>query len=629
MNPPTNRIALLSSQLANQIAAGEVIERPASVVKELIENCLDAGATHIELDIDKGGTQRIRLRDNGCGIHKDDLLLALNRHATSKIRTLNDLESIGSLGFRGEALASISSVARVTLSSCLAGENSGWEIKADGSILSPDPVPVAHPQGTTIEVCDLFFNTPARRKFLRTEQTEFGHIDETIKRLALSCFDVGITLRHNKRTVYQLRPAESLEHREQRIALICGESFMENAVYIEMEAANLKISGWMSLPTFSRSQADLQYFYVNGRMVRDKVVSHAVRQAYQDVLFHGRHPAFVLFLEMDPAQVDVNAHPTKHEVRFRESRLIHDFLYRNLQKAIAEIKPETALNNVDSAIEQQPTDNIIREQSALAVFQAEKNTPTSWEKTIAENAAIKSHNPYLKPTQQIMPLQVKQQMAAYGELHETEKQINFQSEPEINQSNDHPLGFALAQLHGVYILAENSEGLIIVDIHAAHERIVYEQFKSSHQNHSLQTQSLLIPISIKLSEKEVAIAEENKNLFAEAGFEIERLGPETLVIRQVPALLKDCDSAQLIRDVIADLNEHATSSRIKETANELFSSLACHGAVRANRRMTIPEMNALLRDMEQTERSGQCNHGRPTWRHFSMTELDKLFLRGR
>lgn len=619
----TNRIQLLSPQLANQIAAGEVIERPASVVKELLENCLDAGAQNIELDIDKGGTQRIRLRDDGCGIYKDDLALALNRHATSKIRTLDDLERIGSLGFRGEALASISSVARVTLSSCVAGETRGWQIQAEGNISTPDPVPVAHPQGTTIEVCDLFYNTPARRKFLRTEQTEYSHIDEVIKRLALSCFDVGITLRHNKRAIYQLRPAENNDAREQRLALICGENFMENAIYIEMETSGLKIWGWMSLPIFSRSQADLQYFYVNGRMVRDKVVTHAVRQAYQDVLFHGRHPAFVLFLELDPTLVDVNAHPTKHEVRFRESRLVHDFLFRSLQKAIGEIKPNNVAT-VGQATAQQLPDNLHNNRK--------KDSP--------------SINYYQKPSQQNLPLQIKEQMAVYGSLHQSRDHQPVGAtggRPEIRKFNtgdqpvaptltsQHlpPLGFALAQLHGVYILAENDQGLIIVDAHAAHERLTYEQLKLSHQSHVLQKQKLLIPVSIKLIDKEINIIEQNKELFYEAGFELEQLGPETIAIRQVPALLKDSDIAQLIRDVIADINEHAASTRIKETINELFSSLACHGAIRANRRMTIPEMNALLRDMEKTERSGQCNHGRPTWRQLTMNELDKMFLRGR
>lgn len=609
-----NRIQLLSSQLANQIAAGEVIERPASVVKELLENCLDAGAQNVELDIDKGGLQRIRLRDDGCGIHKDDLLLALNRHATSKIRTLDDLEAINSLGFRGEALASIGSVARLSLSSRVADANSGWEIKTEGQTTIAEPTPVAHPQGTTIEVCDLFFNTPARRKFLRTEQTEFGHLEEVVKRLALSCFDVGITLRHNKRVIHQLHPASDTAAQQQRVSLIFGSAFMDNALYVDIEASGLRIWGWLSLPTFSRSQADLQYFYVNGRMIRDKVVSHAIRQAYQDVLYHGRHPAFVLFFELDPSTVDVNAHPTKHEVRFRESRLVHDFLFRSLQKAIAEIQPGTVATTPTPPININPT---------LAI------------ESIAQ-ASRPSAN-YTAPTQRVMPLQVQEQLAVYKQLHTTPAVTTAQNKtetPEIalvakTNSTDNFLGYALAQLHGVYLIAENTAGLILVDIHAAHERILYERLKTSQQSVATHTQLLLVPVVIKVSSKEVALAEQYAELFTQAGFNIERLAEESLVIRQVPALLKDNDIGQLVIDTLADLNEHATSLRLEEKINALFSSLACHGAIRANRPMTIPEMNALLRDMEKTERSGQCNHGRPTWQQLSMTELDKLFLRGR
>lgn len=618
-----NRIQLLTPQLANQIAAGEVIERPASVAKELIENSLDAGSKNLEIDIDKGGMQRIRIRDDGHGIHKDDLALAFSRHATSKIRDLDDLEKIMTLGFRGEALASISSVARVTLSSCAKDEANGWQIKVDDHSNALTPTPTAHPQGTTIEVCDLFFNTPARRKFLRTEQTEFGHLEEVVKRLALSNFDIGITLRHNKKVIHQLRPAIDNTLREQRVASICGQAFMENAVYVEMEATDLKLWGWISLPTFSRSQADLQYFYVNGRMVRDKLVSHAVKQAYQDVLFHGRHPAFVLFLELDPTAVDVNAHPTKHEVRFRDSRLIHDFIYRSLQKAIAGIKPEAVL---EAKISEQsiPIRNDVIEEK------------------IPTQAAF---NNFYQAPEPIKPFAVREQMATYGKLHGTEDSndrnttqitslpIGFRlpSRDDVvpQNANTPPLGFALAQLKGVYILAENEQGLILVDIHAAHERITYERLKTMQQTDGIKMQPLLIPISITVSSKEANLAEENIELFTQAGFALERLGPETIVVRQTPTLLNDLDIAELVRDVLSDLNEHATSTRLNEKINELLASIACHGSVRANRRMTIPEMNQLLRDMENTERSGQCNHGRPTWVQMSLTELDKLFLRGR
>ncbi len=603
-----NRIQLLSPQLANQIAAGEVIERPASVVKELLENAIDAGATQVEIDIEKGGMQRIRIRDDGCGIHKDDLVMALNRHATSKIHTADDLERIHSLGFRGEALASISSVARVSLGSCASGQTSGWQIQADGQTISVNPTPLAHPQGTTIEVCDLFFNTPARRKFLRTEQTEFNHIDEVIKRLALSSFNIGMTLRHNKRNVLQLRAASDQPSREQRVADVCGQAFIENAVYVDLASASLRLWGWISLPTFSRSQADLQYFYVNGRMVRDKLVTHAVREAYQDVLFNGRYPAFVLFFELDPSMVDVNAHPTKHEVRFRESRLVHDFLARNLQKAIAEITP------------------------------ANSGTTTRLNTPEASFSRASSYQPIQRP----MPLQVQEQMAAYKDLHgstttETETAVceavavaQTHFVPPVIQPEKMPsLGYALGQLHGIYILAENEQGLILVDMHAAHERVCYEQLKINLDNDGIKKQALLIPLSITVNEKEANIAEENSALFLQAGFEIERLGQQTIVVRQVPALLSDRDIAQLVRDVLADLSEQVKSNRIHETINELLSSIACRGALRAHRKMTIPEMNALLRHIETTPRSGQCNHGRPTWMQLTLPELDKLFLRGR
>lgn len=634
-----NRIQLLTPQLANQIAAGEVIERPASVVKELIENSLDAGSKNLEIDIDKGGMQRIRIRDDGHGIHKDDLALALSRHATSKIRDLNDLERITSLGFRGEALASISSVSRLTLSSCAAGETAGWEIKTDDLNVDLTPKPTAHPQGTTIEICDLFYNTPARRKFLRTEQTEFGHLEEVVKRLALSNFEIGFTLRHNKRVVQQLRPALDENIKQQRIANICGQAFIDNALYIDMEAAGLRVWGWMSLPTFSRSQGDLQYFYVNGRMVRDKLVSHAVKQAYQDVLFHGRHPVFVLFLELDPTAVDVNAHPTKHEVRFRESRLIHDFIYRSLQKAIAGIKPANVLENK------------LSENSDLTSMSTGSRLPS--QDPVASAPVQTTFNNFYQKPEPIKPFEVREQMAVYEAL------IGVTSSPlpQVGEGGRRPgeglvghlpspafgtlspegrgenvmpiLGFALAQLHGVYILAENENGLILVDIHAAHERITYERLKNEIQADGIKTQNLLIPVSMVVTEKEANLAEENTQIFTQAGFELERLGPTTIIVRKIPVLLNDLDIGQLVQDVLSDLNEHATSTRLQEKTNELLASVACHGSVRANRRMTIPEMNQLLRDMENTERSGQCNHGRPTWTQISMTELDKLFLRGR
>lgn len=634
------RIQLLPPQLANQIAAGEVIERPASVIKELLENSLDAGASSIVIDIDQGGTQRIRVHDNGCGIEKDDLILALSRHATSKIKTVNDLERITSLGFRGEALASISSVARVTLSSAIAQATSGWQIKTADDMTITAPVPVAHPVGTTIEILDLFFNTPARRKFLRTPQTEFSHIDEVIKRLALSCFEVGLTLTHNKRIVQQLRPALDETQRELRVASVCGQSFMENALYIEMECTDLHLSGWICQPTFSRSQADLQYFYVNGRMVRDKLISHAVRQAYQDVLYNGRHPAFVLFLKLDPQTVDVNAHPTKHEVRFREGRLIHDFIASSLQKAIAEVRPATLVtteaavtthsNTTSAAIQPkytqtamplyatqsalQPNIKSMHMQEQMAVYKALHTQEVSDEVLLAER---------LSPVTTQMPLT---EIIASPVTSE----IAFQKLPEQTQTNNsQPLGYAIAQLKGIYILAENAQGLILVDMHAAHERILYEQMKTALQKDGIKKQLLLIPLSLKVSEQEAELAETSIPLFNAAGFELQRLGTETIIVRQIPSLLSDVNLEQLIRDVLADLREHAHSTRVTETIHELLGNIACRSSARAHRQLTVPEMNALLRSMETTDRSGQCNHGRPTWIQLSMNELDKLFLRGR
>lgn len=611
MNNPS-RIQLLSAQLANQIAAGEVIERPASVVKELLENSLDANATNIEIDIDRGGSQRICIQDNGNGIPKEDLILALSRHATSKIRDIDDLEKILSLGFRGEALASISSVARVALSSRARDSDAGWQINSDGHSVSDTPIPTPHPTGTTIEVCDLFFNTPARRKFLRTEQTEFNHIEEITKRIALSFFETGFALRHNKKVIYQVRPAIDDKTKQQRVAEICGDAFIENSLYIDMEAVNLRLWGWISLPTFSRSQADLQYFYVNGRVVRDRLVNHAVRQAYQDVLFNNRHPAFVLFLDIDPSLVDVNAHPTKHEVRFRESRSVHDFLFRSIHKAINEIKP-----NPQTQAAKIPAPEILNQD----VFNLQETTATTPTKQFH----------YQPPTQQKINLhQVQDQMAVYKALHGNENNT-FKTESTIikEEPKDFPLGFALAQLHGIYILAQNEHGLVLVDIHAAHERITYERMKIQQQTIGLQIQTLLIPITITLTEADANLAEQEQELFSKNGFLIERMAATTIAVREIPNLLAKFDIQQMVLDLIADLKIHDYTNRVTDVINEMFGNMACRSSIRANRNMTVHEMNALLREMEQTPNSNQCNHGRPTWSQLSIDELDKLFLRGR
>jgi DNA mismatch repair protein MutL len=598
--------------LANQIAAGEVIERPASVVKELVENSLDAGAIKIDLDIEQGGTRLIRVRDNGSGIHADDLGLALHRHATSKIKDLDDLEQIATLGFRGEALASIGSVSRLILTSAVENAN-GFQVATHGTEAVPQLSPAAHPRGTTIEVHDLFFNTPARRKFLKSEKTEFDHIDELIKRVALSHCAVSFTLKHNQRIVRQYRAAHSVAEREQRVGSLCGTPFIENAVAISAEIADLKLTGWIALPTFSRSQADLQYFYVNGRMVRDKLVNHAVRQAYHDVLYQDRHPAFVLFLEIPPQQVDVNVHPTKHEVRFRESRLVHDFIRRSLQDVLTGIRPgqvEAVPISFPEVKSVQAENNNIENNNSFV-----RTTPV-----YTAPAPVRSG---FVPMQQAMPLKVKEQMAAYGQLHE---EVPLKSD---TVSPVPPLGFALAQVHGIYILAENAQGLVLVDMHAGHERVVYERLKKSVAELGIVAQPLLIPLTIKLSEREANSLENHQAVFIKLGLKVERLGPDTVVVREVPDLLREGNVEQLIRDMVADLLTHEQSDQVEEQMHHLLGTMACHGAVRASRRLTMIEMNALLRDMEKTENSGQCNHGRPTWTQLSLQELDKLFLRGR
>ncbi len=614
----TTRIQKLSSLLANQIAAGEVVERPASVIKELVENSLDAGATKIDLVIEQGGMRLIRVRDNGSGIYPDDLTLAVSRHATSKINNLDDLEQIMTLGFRGEALASISSVSRLDLISAT-GNGSGWQVSTQGTESEPQISPAAHPIGTTVEVRDLFFNMPARRKFLRSEKTEFEHIDEVIKRVALSSFQVNFSLQHNQKLVRQYRAASSDAEFEQRVSSLCGATFIENALKISAEVAGLKCWGWIALPTFSRAQADLQYFYVNGRIVRDKLVSHAVRQAYHDVLYGNRYPAYVLFLEISPNQVDVNVHPTKHEVRFRESRLVHDFITRSIHDALESVRPGP------SSVTPAP----IETQSFL------KNKDEQFQQKVA-HASTKNSYVTEFPKQHSMPLKVNEQMAIYGKLHEPavyEKQAHVSPEKyhstSEKQSDVPPLGFALAQLKGIYILAENEQGLVLVDMHAAHERVVYEQLKRNVADHKLISQPLLVPLTLLLSEREANAIEDQVEILQQIGLRLERLGPETIVVREVPDLLRDGNVEQLIRDIAADLVEHGKSTRLEEQLQHLLATMACHGAVRAHRKLTIPEMNALLRAMDTTDHSGQCNHGRPTWMHLTLSDLDKLFLRGR
>ncbi|MEL0202887.1 MAG: DNA mismatch repair endonuclease MutL [Halieaceae bacterium] len=603
-------IRILEPRLANQIAAGEVVERPASVVKEAVENSLDAGARRIDIDIEAGGTRLIRIRDDGRGIAGRDLSLALARHATSKISSIEDLEAVGSLGFRGEALASIASVSRLTLTSNTAeGSAEGQQAQCDGRDMAVSVAPAPHPRGTTLEVRDLFYNTPARRKFLRTDKTEFGHLHEVIKRQALSRPDVTFTLRHNGKQSLQLNAADSESEQRRRVANICGVEFSEHAVLIERQAGSFRLWGWVAEPTFSRSQADLQYFFVNGRVIRDKLVTHAIRQAYRDVLFHGRHPAFVLFFELDPAGVDVNVHPTKHEVRFRDSRGVHDFLFGTLSRALADVRPGQPAASVAEPIQEVMADQ-------LGIGLATGGLPN--QPTPASNPAAVSMGAISgRPSSAVA--------AAFGGWPRRED--TALSEPRSGDVP--PLGFALAQLHGVYILAENQHGLVLVDMHAAHERITYERLKRARDGGGITRQPLLVPVTLAVSSREAAIAAEQADDLASLGLLIEAVGEEAVVCRELPAALKDADVEALVRDVLGDLLEFGTSDRVASSLDELLSTLACHTSVRANRRLTLPEMNALLRDMEETERSGQCNHGRPTWTQLDMTDLDKLFLRGR
>jgi len=623
-----SRINLLSQRLANQIAAGEVVERPASVVKELMENSLDAGASRLELEVEQGGMKQIKIKDDGLGIHKQDLELALSRHATSKITDLEDLENIASLGFRGEALASISSVSRLTMTSKAdddvtagSGDNSGWKVVAEGQEMDVILSPAAHSRGTTLEVRDLFFNTPARKKFLKTEKTEFSRIDEILKRIALSRFDVQFSLTHNQRAIRKLLPAKSDQEKQRRVALVCGPAFVESSVFVEMEGQGLRLWGWVSLPTFSRSQADLQYFYVNGRIIRDKLVTHAVKQAYRDVLFHGRHPAYVLYLELAPSTVDVNVHPTKHEVRFRDSRLVHDFLFSSLHKALAELRPADRLaDNVQNNGKESDPFADKRSDNAAGNFAASSDSNFA-----VGNFSDQNSLSLAEPTSNNYSYRPNSGQPAVGAI---QSQLENFAKLTAGDAEVPPLGYAIAQLHGIYILAQNKEGLITVDMHAAHERITYERMKTACQNEELKMQPLLVPLSIAVSQSEADCTETEQGALLSIGIELERAAAESIVVRQVPSILRNANIEQLVRDVLSDVLEYGSSDRIQAHQDELLSTMACHGSVRANRHLTIPEMNALLRDMEATERSGQCNHGRPTWVYQSLDELDKLFLRG-
>ncbi len=608
-------IRLLPDQLIDQIAAGEVIERPASVLKELLENSLDAGARRIEVTLERGGIGRCSVRDDGAGIPAAELALALSRHATSKIASLDDLERVGTMGFRGEALPSIASVSRTTITSAT-GEGPAHTI--DASSVDGEVVPAAHPRGTTVDVRDLFYNTPARRRFLRTERTEYGHAEALFRRVALSRFDVAFSLTHNGRRVLDLPPAEDRERQEARVSAVCGDAFLDSALYLEHVGEALELRGWIAQPTFSRSQADMQYCYVNGRMVRDKLLNHAVRHGYRDVLFHGRHPAYVLFLTMDPARVDVNAHPAKFEVRFRDSGAVHGFVGRTIEHVLAQTHPGgEGAGNAPTAMSVGPDMPAPASPGAAPMAPAASGTGVG--------------------AQQRMSLgDTRTRLEAWRSLYGTPsatsalpRETQQAAVAEAPSTQEAPLGQALAQVHGVYLLAQNEQGLVVVDMHAAHERIVYERMKQAWEHGRVTAQPLLMPVRLAVSAREADAAESAATELARLGLALSRQGPQTLLIREVPALLAGADAEQLVRDVLADLLEHGASDRIQQAVDELLATMACHGSVRANRQLTRDEMNQLLRDMERTERADQCNHGRPTWAQLSMNDLDRLFLRGR
>jgi len=587
-------IRILPSQLIDQIAAGEVVERPASVVKELVENSLDAGARSIAVDVENGGASLVRVTDDGCGIARDELPLALSRHATSKIATLDDLESLASMGFRGEALPSIASVSRLTLTSRVAGDEHAWQIACIGGEVGA-PRPAARGQGTTIEVRDLFFNTPARRKFQRSEKTELGHVDAVLRNLALGRFDVEFRLTSNGRTVFALPAAAGRAGEERRLAAVCGEDFMQHARYLERAIEGVRLRGWLAAPAFSRSQADMQFTYVNDRFVRDKLLRHAARLGYQDVLFQARQPAYVLHVALDPRRVDVNAHPAKLEIRFRDSHLVHDFVFRTVEAALA--------STLDGAVDV---------AAAAPVRGADIGVPPAG-----------YANPRQEPFE-LAPASVSDYLPLYERLH---------AKPAAPPSSTAaaavpPLGFALAQLAGIYVLAHNAAGLIIVDMHAAHERITYERLKAAMAAQRLQTLPLLVPIGLEVSAQEADLVEQYSEELAQVGLDVARRGPQQVVVRSVPLLLEGGDVEPLVRDVLSDLADGQGTRRIEALTNELLATMACHAAVRASRRLTIEEMNALLREMERTERSEACNHGRPTWTLVTLADLDRLFLRG-
>lgn len=595
-------IRILPEQLIHQIAAGEVVERPASIIKELVENSLDAGATQIDVEVEEGGVKLCRVRDNGCGIPRDELALAITRHATSKIADINDLERVATLGFRGEALPSMASVSQMRVVSRVVNSDSAFALNAQDGAIS-EPMPAAALQGTTVEVRELFFNVPARRKFLKAERTELQHLRRQLERLALSRFDVGFVLRSAGRVVFNCPVASNEAQQQQRIAMVMGEDFMSHTLHFHNEGSAMSLHGWICLPTFARSQPDLQYWYLNGRVMRDKVLNNAVRLGYQDVLFGGRHPAYLLYLQLDPALVDVNAHPAKLEVRFRDGRQVHDFVRHTIEHALRETHAGAAQSHA-------PTDV----STVLPSMQASPNQ-TSMSMWPAQPASQSSP-----------PI-----FGGSGAVRDHSSSADYLSAENLHNADSSlvpPLGFAIAQLHGVYILAQHSDGLILVDMHAAHERVTYERLKLALAQGKVPMQSLLVPIAVNVTASDAALLEEHASMLAKVGLELERHGPASVLIRAVPVLLGRWDASELIRQILSELHEQDLTHHVERCLDEVIGTFSCHTAVRANRNLSVPEMNALLREMERTVRSDQCVHGRPTWSRVTMQELDRIFMRG-
>ncbi|MCC7116596.1 MAG: DNA mismatch repair endonuclease MutL [Burkholderiales bacterium] len=591
-------IRALPDLLIDQIAAGEVVERPAAALKELLENAIDAGATRIDVDIAGGGIQRLRVVDDGSGIERDDLPLAVARHATSKIAVPSDLESIATLGFRGEALASIGAVARLAIASRAAGKPHAWRIEVEGGTVAP-VAPAALASGTSITVEELYFNTPARRKFLRTEPTERAHCDEAFVRLALAHPEIAFSLSHGGRLVHRLVAGT----RAARVEALLGESFVGGAALVEAGAPDVALSGYATRPAHATASGGPQLLFVNGRHVRDRMLAHAVREAYRDVLHHDRQPSYALWLAIDPRRVDVNVHPQKTEVRFREPGALYPFVRAAVERALSAGAADAPA---------------VSAAHRLGVGAA--GAPTG--------AAGGAPAPRPAYAQGAIALPASEPSPFYARLFGERPADATGTSALPETGDDHPLGFALAQLHGVYVLAQNRAGLVLVDMHAAHERIVYERLKASHSG-ALPTQPLLVPATFAAEAVEIAAAGEHAPALDALGFAVTRLGPATLAVRAVPAALADADPVTLVRAVLHDLREYGGSAATEARRDELLASMACHGSVRANRPLAVPEMNALLREMEATERAGQCNHGRPTWYQLTLAELDRLFLRGR